>query len=116
MTDQERAIRDELEIHGAVVTRVADGGKHQRIYFEWRGVERFHVVATSPSDPMASEYARRDIRRMLGVTRKIHKNPANKARKRNRTEPKAAPDLACEARENPFNVLAEHPLSGGCHE
>ena len=114
MTDYEQAIRDELEIHGAVVTRIRAGGKHRRIYFEWDGQEQFYTFAVSPSDHRAMENARSGIRKMLGVKRQVHKNPENKTRTRNRTEPKASPDLACEPAANPFDALAEHPAAGPC--
>jgi Holliday junction resolvase len=54
---------------GAEDVRVAPGGKHPRLVFMWRGVERNHVIAFSTGDTFRSALnTKSDIRRALGLT------------------------------------------------
>lgn len=62
-----RTVIAELESLGATVLGFEHGGKHDRVYYRWRGREQFYVLSSSSSDWRAPRKAKSGLRRILGV-------------------------------------------------
>lgn len=94
MSPHHRAMLSYLRSIGARNIRVEPGGKHNRLVFEYRGVEHFHIIAGSPGDSVYSaKRAVADLKRMLGLRaqRCIGKHRRRRARMRQ------APPAECPA-------------------
>lgn len=74
----DRIVR-ELQSHGILHFSVNRGGKHP--YLQVPGVGGKFVFAGSSGDRLSVHNMLSDLRRWLGVKRKVHKNPRNRRRK-----------------------------------
>lgn len=106
----EAALRAELESHGAVYLRT-ELGKHNRIWFEWRGEEKFCPFSASPSSRNSLNDSLRQLRTIMDVKRQVNKNPQNRSRKCNKPDNDAPPVLTAEPSTDPLEKLKEHPMA-----
>ena len=65
MSDVKKVLVTELARHGISDYKFAQGGKHIKLHFAWRGVDHALVVPITASDHRAGLNARAHLRRRL---------------------------------------------------
>lgn len=109
-----QAIEDTLLENGIEQWNITADGKHNKYRFQWNGREQIFMASSTPSDWRCWMNAVSDLRRVLGVKRKVHKNPANRQRsyrKRVETLPKM-PKVTI--RPDPWEKLKERKVVPIC--
>lgn len=81
------------------------GGKHLKAEFEWNGKPMTYVCSATPSDRRSVDNAVAELRRMLGVKRKIVKNPERREKNKAASAPKKMPEVT--VRPNPWDALKQ---------
>lgn len=98
-------IADELKLHGVRSWDLDVHHKHPQIHFEWNGRSMMFVVPNTPSDSRGHLNALSDVRRMMGVRRRIYKS-SRVPKARNRTSVFLSFPTEFTVRPNPLDGLA----------
>lgn len=98
------AVVDELGKHGAAVVEIVTAGKHGRVVFSRRGVQRFITVSLTGSDRRGPMNARQSVRHMLGVKRGKKVGARRQRREINRPDMPPPPESITPGRD-PFAEL-----------
>lgn len=110
------AIEKTLLENGIEKWDITAAGKHNKYRFQWKGREHIFMCACTPSDRRAWMNAITDLRHILGVKRKVRKNPKNRQKPYRKIEEPLPKMPKVTVRPDPWEKLMERKVVPICPE